>query len=53
VVPPNTTAHVVLPNTTDEIAVGSGAYSWTVPFEPPAALDPTPNWGDLAPDAEA
>ena len=53
VVPPNTTAHVVLPGTTDEIVVGSGAHSWTVAFEPPAALDPTPNWGELAPDAEA
>ena len=29
------------------------AHSWTVAFEPPAALDPTPNWGELAPDAGA
>ena len=53
IVPPNTTAHVVLPGSSDEFDVGAGSHSWTVPFEPPAPLDPTPNWGDLAPAAEA
>jgi alpha-L-rhamnosidase len=38
-VPPNTTAVVRLPGRTDELEVGSGTYSWTVEYEPPAPVE--------------
>jgi alpha-L-rhamnosidase len=46
VVPPNTTACVVLPGSTNEIDIGSGSHSWTVAFEPPPHADPLRSWSD-------
>ena len=46
VVPPNTIARVQLPGHAGDFEVGAGTHSWTVPFEPPARAEPTPNWGN-------
>jgi alpha-L-rhamnosidase len=43
VVAPNTSAQVVLPGSTDSFQVGAGSHSWTVPFEPAPAAEPSPN----------
>jgi len=57
VVPPNTTAVVVLPGDGAEIEVGSGEHEWTVP-DPRAQAEPRPvtlgsTLGEIADDAEA
>jgi alpha-L-rhamnosidase len=53
VVPPNTTAHIRLPDASEELRVGSGTHSWTVPYEPTAAPEPGMSWGDATRDHDA
>ncbi len=48
VVPANTSAHVLLPGSTDSFRVGSGSHSWTVPFEPPPVASRAPPCGDAS-----
>ena len=53
VVPPNTTAHIRLPGASEELVVGSGTHSWTVPYEPTAVPEAGVSWGDAARDHDA
>ena len=53
VVPPNTTAHVRLPGASEELLVGSGTHSWTVPYEPVETPEAGTSWGNAARDNDA
>ena len=53
VVPPNSTAHIRLPGASEELLVGSGTHSWTVPYEPTALPEAGMSWGDAARDHDA
>ncbi|HEU5308341.1 MAG TPA: glycoside hydrolase family 78 protein [Acidimicrobiia bacterium] len=52
-VPPNTTADVVLPGRTEVFEVGSGDHEWTVGFDPPESASSDRSWRDGVPEHEA
>ena len=53
IVPPNTTALVRLPGSSEDLQVGSGSHRWTVPFERTEIPEAGTSWGDAARDHDA
>jgi alpha-L-rhamnosidase len=52
-VPPNSTARVRLPGTLEDLQVGSGTHTWTVPYEPPGSPEAGTSWGDATREHDA
>ena len=53
IVPPNTTALVRLPGSSEDLQVGSGSHQWTVPFERTEIPEAGTSWADATRDRDA
>ena len=53
IVPPNTTALVRLPGSSEDLHVGSGSHQWTVPFERTEIPEAGTSWADATRDRDA